>query len=123
LSFSRILDEWSVWKDLLDDGTFTEDGNVFTAEPDDGIKSNWWNPAWIPFTYNGAGDHLCLDLDPADGGAYAQIIRMWHDGVERTLENTSFTEWLTTYTEDLEQGRYSFEEGYLEKKEEPTIES
>ncbi len=58
LSTSRVLQEWRVWKDLLDGGDF--DG----AEscPQSGIRSEWWNPSWIPFTYNGAGDHLCLDL-------------------------------------------------------------
>lgn len=123
LSFDRMLNEWSIWKDLLDADTFVEDGQPITSDPDAGIKADWWNPAWIPFTYNGAGDHLCLDLDPADGGRYGQVIRMWHDDGVRTLEYASFKDWLSGYIEDLEQGRYIFDGDYLEKKEEPAAES
>lgn len=117
LSFSRIQDEWSAWKDLFDDGTFIENEEALTSEAPTDIKSDWWNPAWIPFTYNGAGDHLCLDLDPAEDGSYGQVIRMWHDDAERTLEYSSFLEWLTNYVEDLEQGKYFFKDGFLELKE------
>jgi cell wall assembly regulator SMI1 len=113
LTFDRILDEWTVWKDLAEGEEFADD----TSDPEAGIRNDWYNVNWIPFTYNGSGDHLCLDLDPAPGGKYGQVIRMWHDDAVRTLEYASFTEWLTAYIEDLKAGEFVFEDGYLKKKE------
>ncbi len=37
LSLARIIDEWTVWKDLLNSGTF--DG--IQSDPQPGIKSDW----------------------------------------------------------------------------------
>jgi len=57
LSIERVIEEWSVWKDLLDKGELGEcqDGR---SEPDKGIKSHWWNSKWIPITWDGSGNHF-----------------------------------------------------------------
>ncbi len=95
-----ILGAWKIWHKLVASGDFAD----CNAEPDDGIKDDWYNLKWIPFTSNGAGDHLCLDFDPAEGGTVGQIIRVWHDDDQRTLVARSFREWLyrfvVEYTED-----------------------
>jgi cell wall assembly regulator SMI1 len=57
------------------------------------VRDDWWNPRWIPFTHDGGGNHLCLDLDPAEGGAVGQVISMWHDSGERAVQGHSFGEW------------------------------
>lgn len=90
LAVEDILSEWSAWKELVTSGDFDE----CTSEPDEGIKDDWYNLNWIPFTSNGGGDHLCLDLDPTDGGTVGQVIRVWHDDDRRTLVARSFREWL-----------------------------
>lgn len=90
LSSRDILNAWKVWHKLVVSGDFED----CSAEPDDGIKDDWYNLKWIPFTSNGAGDHLCLDLDPAEGGIVGQVIRVWHDDDQRTLVARSFREWL-----------------------------
>lgn len=97
LSTSRILQEWRIWKGLLDGGDF-EDAE---SSPQSGIRPLWWSPAWIPFTYNGAGDHLCLDLDPAGEGARGQIITLWHDDGAREKQANSFAQWFTHYVDKL----------------------
>ncbi|NRO98830.1 molybdenum cofactor biosynthesis protein MoaA [Paraburkholderia sp. NMBU_R16] len=95
-----ILKAWKVWHKLVVSGDFED----CSAEPDDGIKDDWYNLKWIPFTSNGAGDHLCLDFDPAEGGTVGQVIRVWHDDDQRTLVARSFREWLhrfvVEYTDD-----------------------
>jgi len=95
LSSQRILDEWSIWKDLLNGGDF--DGTE--AEPGAGIQPVWWSPKWIPFTYNGAGDHLCLDLDPASSGRAGQVITLWHDDGARKKKADSFIQWFTEFVD------------------------
>lgn len=95
LSSRRIIDEWAIWKDLLDGGDF--DGAE--AEPGAGIQPVWWSPKWIPFTYNGAGDHLCLDLDPASGGRAGQVITLWHDDGARKKKADSFAQWFAEFVD------------------------
>lgn len=90
LSLEGIVRQWRIWKDLYDSGTF-EDTN---SEPARGVKDDWWNPKWIPFTYDGSGNHHCIDLDPGKGGRLGQVILMWHDSEERPVEAKSFSDFL-----------------------------
>jgi cell wall assembly regulator SMI1 len=109
LSVERMLEEWTIWKDLLDSNTFE---NNFSS-PDSGVKNNWWNPLWIPITYDGSGNHYCLDLDPSEQGHYGQIIRMWHDDDVRSLVATSFDDWVYEYTNKLLSGQLVYSEDYF----------
>lgn len=97
LDIKGILSEWTCWRDLVVDGEF--DG--MTSDPDAGVKDAWYNLAWIPFTRNGMGDCLCIDLDPAPGGTVGQVIRMWHDDDRRERVAASFEEWLCRMVTDI----------------------
>jgi cell wall assembly regulator SMI1 len=108
LSTKRVIEEWSVWKELLDKGDFKDS----QSQADKGIKPDWWNSKWIPITYDGSGNHYCIDLDPDKGGTSGQIIRMWHDSAERELIANSFKEWISNYVNDLEKGKYVYSEDW-----------
>jgi cell wall assembly regulator SMI1 len=108
LSCADIFNQWSVWKGLLDGGDF----EGISSEPQLGIKDDWWNAKWIPFTHNGCGDHLCLDLDPAASGAVGQIITMWHDEGSRAIDAQSFSAYFTTYVADVIAGQYVYSDEY-----------
>ncbi len=112
LSLARILDEWQVWKGLLDGGNFTQDGAPQASDADEGIQPVWWHPHWLPITYDGSGNHYCLDLAPGEGGHVGQIIRMWHDDSERTLAAPSFEEWIRAYAGQLERDELVYSEDY-----------
>jgi cell wall assembly regulator SMI1 len=112
LSLERMLDEWRVWKDLLDGGEF--EGNTVNAPA--GVQAVWWHPAWIPLTYNGGGDHHCLDLAPAPGGKVGQVVSMWHDYDDRSRLAWSFAEWLEAFADHLEEGRWHVNEYGLEEE-------
>ncbi|AIJ09094.1 MULTISPECIES: SMI1/KNR4 family protein [Edwardsiella] len=96
LSTQNILMSWSVWRDLLEEGDF--EGKV--ARPAEGIRPGWWLPGWIPFASNGGGDYLCLDLTPAVGGDYGQVINVFHDVADRVVEMRSFSAWFTRFVVD-----------------------
>lgn len=116
LSTERIMDEWQVWKDLYDRGVFDES----EVDADDHVKQVWWHPFWIPLTYDGSGNHYCLDLSPDEGGKKGQIIRIWHDSPERELIANSFTEWVKGFAEGLENNKYVYSEewgGIINKEE------
>jgi len=113
LSMERILEEWNVWKELLENDSFTDaDDDAFVSDSDTGIKNNWWNIHWIPFTYDGSGNHICIDLDPSVEGNYGQIIRVWHDDSARELLANSFKEWIEEYISQLENNEYIFSDDY-----------
>ncbi|MGL5058964.1 MAG: SMI1/KNR4 family protein [Microcoleus sp.] len=111
LSLERIADEWHVWKELLDSDTFkTEDGEDIGSEAAPGICNVWWSPKWIPLTYDGAGNHDCLDLNPAVGGTVGQIVTMWHDDPDRQIVAPNFRVWLQQYADGLASGQLIFSE-------------
>jgi cell wall assembly regulator SMI1 len=105
LSAENVVIQWDVWRDLLEGGDF--EGT--TSEPQKGIRNDWWNPKWIPITYDGNGNHLCIDLEPARGGRPGQIITMWHDSAERELMYASFTDWLEHILNGVESGEIVFD--------------
>ncbi|MFC5652714.1 SMI1/KNR4 family protein [Paenibacillus solisilvae] len=109
LSAERILEEWRIWKDLYDKSIFAD----FDADVQTGIVSTWWQPAWIPLTYDGAGNHHCLDLFPADSGTSGQIISMWHDGAERRILAGSYRQWFEylVQTYEANDAEFVFESG------------
>lgn len=97
----------------MDDGTFqTDDGEDQGSEAVPGICNVWWSPKWIPLTYDGSGNHDCLDLNPAEGGTFGQIITMWHDDPVREIVAPSFRDWLMQQAEGLESGKFIFSEEY-----------
>jgi cell wall assembly regulator SMI1 len=108
MSLERIVDEWTVWKDLLDGGDF--DGSH--SDSDGATVTDWWHPRWIPLTYDGAGNHHCLDLHPGPSGTAGQIIRMWHDDPSREVLARSYREWLDLLVTAFEAGRYELSEEY-----------
>jgi len=110
LSVERVEDEWEVWTELIDGGDFVST----KLKVDKGIKNCWWNKKWIPFAYNGAGDHLCLDLDPdiSNNGQVGQVITMWHDQHKRELLAPSFAVWFQQYVTEVIDGKYQYKEGF-----------
>ena len=75
LSAQEILAEHRIWRGLLDGGDLS--GRI--ASPSMGVRGVWWSPRWIPITSDGAGNSLCIDLDPAESGRPGQIMTLWHD--------------------------------------------
>ncbi|TCW78638.1 molybdenum cofactor biosynthesis protein MoaA [Burkholderia sp. SRS-46] len=91
LSARQILAQWSIWRELVASGDLAD----CEGEPEPGIRGDWYNLKWIPLTHNGSGDHLCVDLDPDDGGRVGQVIRVWHDSPEREHVAAGVGEWLS----------------------------
>ncbi|MCS0584224.1 SMI1/KNR4 family protein [Massilia pinisoli] len=108
LSTDEILAQWTVWKELLDGGDFAG----YKSDPANGIRGDWWNAGWIPFTHNGCGDHFCLDLAPDTAGSQGQVITMWHDWGERERLSPSFGAWFTSYTKRVFSGDVVYSDEY-----------
>ena len=106
-SLENVVREWTVWKELLDGGDFDDISSDADGRT---IRTDWWNPRWIPFTQNGGGDSHCFDLEPGPEGVVGQIIEMIHDSGDRPYEAESLREWLQKFADDLEAGEYVYGE-------------
>lgn len=93
LSIEEILLNWTIWKELLNSGYF--EGCL--VDNDKEIQPDWWNIGWLPFTDNGAGDHICIDFNPTNLGVIGQIIEVWHDNNSRRVIASSFQSWLNSF--------------------------
>jgi cell wall assembly regulator SMI1 len=109
LSLERVREEWVAWKALLDEGTFRD----FRSTSDGQTAEDWWHPRWLPLTYDGAGDHHCLDLHPGPTGQPGQIIQMWHDDSPRPVVAPSYRDWLAAFADALDAGKYVYSEQYI----------
>ncbi|WP_132833215.1 SMI1/KNR4 family protein [Pseudomonas sp. JUb52] len=98
MSSKKIMKRWAICKDLLDEGDFEE----AEAKAHPYVKDVWWSVKWVPFTYNGSGDHLCVDMEPRSGGTQGQIIEVWHDYASRNVISDSFSQWFASYVHGLE---------------------
>ena len=107
LSTKRIIEEFNTWKNLLD--TKLKDK---ISSPDDGVKNDWWNTNWIPFTSDGCGDHYCLDLSPSSNGIEGQIITLWYELPEREIVSKSFSQWFEEYINLLNSGELIYSKEY-----------
>ena len=113
LSIERIIDEYNIWQELYQNGTFQDDGTPYGCEPEAGIKPDfWWNPKWIPLTADGSGNSKMIDLDPSEQGTAGQIIHMWNDDSSREKAANSLREFLENYVRDLEAGLYVLDDEY-----------
>ncbi len=107
LSTHRIIEEFNIWKNLL---AKELQGKVST--PDDGVKNDWWNINWIPFTSDGCGDHYCFDLSPTATGTKGQVITLWYESAEREIVSKSFSQWFEEYVCELNSGNLLYSKEY-----------
>lgn len=107
LSTHRIIEEYNKWKDLLENEL---QGKI--SVPDDGVKNDWWNKQWIPFTSDGCGDHYCFDLSPSATGTSGQVITLWHELSPREIVAKSFAQWFNEYIGELNSGELFYSKEY-----------
>jgi cell wall assembly regulator SMI1 len=106
MSFAEVVQDWKMMNELLEASDF-EDRH---AKSDQGVRNDWWNTGWVPFASNGGGDYFCVDLAPAVGGKKGQVITVNHESGEHKVLAPSFREWLYRFANDLEDGKFSFDE-------------
>ena len=107
LSTHRIIEEFNTWKNLLNTQLQGK-----SSTPYEGVKNDWWNTNWIPFTSDGCGDNYCLDLSPTNTGTKGQIITLWYESSEREIVAPSFSLWFEEYVEQLYSGELIYSEEY-----------
>lgn len=83
--------------EVIENWTFLQeefDPEELGVDAQQGIKPVAWNTKWIPIASNGGGDYLCIDTDPTEEGTVGQVLYFWHDWEYRSVEATSFFEFV-----------------------------
>ena len=70
----------------MDDGITRREGNP--------VHAAYWIPGWLPFAIDGGGNSYAVDLSPAFGGTYGQVILIGPDEDERRVLAATIAEWL-----------------------------
>lgn len=94
LSITRILAVWRVLTGMDRAGEF----DAHEARPGAGVKAGWWRPGWVPFTADGAGNHLCLDVDPGPDGRVGQVLEFDHEFGSRDVQAPGFALWFASFS-------------------------
>ncbi|MFM2249031.1 MAG: hypothetical protein RL071_5106 [Pseudomonadota bacterium] len=68
------------------------------------MRKLWGSDQWVPFAIDHAGGALCVDLDPAPGGAPGQVLDLDHEGPRKVLF-PDLVALLTSLALELEVGR------------------
>jgi cell wall assembly regulator SMI1 len=105
LSLAQLVNSWLGFQNSRRMGYY--EGR--RSKPTGPIKSDWYNPLWIPIFTNEEGEFVLLDLDPAPKGKVGQLVEFSRGrGVTKVLAG-SFREFLEGVGRDLEAGKYHFD--------------
>lgn len=113
-SLEEMVAEWQMFQELEEIGTWSDDDPpYYFTEPiiragwqTGPIQPTWWHQRWIPIGRDRAGNHCCLDLIPTQGGSVGQVIDRDHEvGPSRVLASR-FLDILSSFAQDLENGKY-----------------
>jgi cell wall assembly regulator SMI1 len=63
--------------------------------------------SWVVFADPGSGDQLGLDLRPADGGQFGQVLSIVHDPPSLFVLAPSYRAWFEALVERYESGQYT----------------
>ncbi len=107
LSTSDIYDQWMAWQELAEEDFATE----ITGEsyPHDAIKPTYINLRWIPFTHDGSGNHLGIDLDPGVAGVMGQVINFGTDENNKFVLAPSLKDFMTWMLAQYQSGNYQID--------------
>jgi cell wall assembly regulator SMI1 len=89
----RALAEYRTWQGVYEDRG--DDFNTLvTVRGNDPVHREYWRPGWFPFAIDGGGNAYAVDLSPAPGGQYGQVILIGPDEDERRVLAPSLGEFL-----------------------------
>ncbi len=113
LSLQNMEKAWKTNSQLLETGGLGKN----RGDPVGPVRPVFWDPQWIPVARDGAGDLVCVDMHPAEGGKSGQIINFWHADTKREVIAGSYGAWLDQFAQDLKAGKYRLEDDGLVRRD------
>lgn len=107
-TIQEVVELWNMYC-----GVWTTDAWGTGSIPVGPVRPDWWNPRWIPITFN-QGCCYFVDLDPAPGGQMGQVVSYVCGNPRIKLIDPStkvvaacFRQWVEKLATDLERGAIS----------------
>ncbi|HUH83682.1 MAG TPA: SMI1/KNR4 family protein [Stellaceae bacterium] len=96
VSLEKALQTYRGWLDIYVSAgdSFASDFDHCTAREGNPVFGEYWRPGWTAFSLDGGGNSYAVDLSPAPGGVYGQVIAIGSDEDERRVPARSMTELL-----------------------------
>ena len=111
---SLAFDSWQgVSKHASED--FSDIDKTIVSVPPKHTKKNYINAHYFPFSHDGAGNHIVIDLDPDQEGVKGQIINYGTDENTRYVIAPSLDDFLAFCIHQIEIGNYIVKEPIDEK--------
>jgi cell wall assembly regulator SMI1 len=87
------LGSYRAWAEVSAELGASADQGI-TARAGDPVHAEYWRPGWFPFASDGGGNFYAVDLSPAPGGSYGQVIVIGRDEDERRVLAPSLSAFL-----------------------------
>lgn len=107
LSLEEMVSEWKIWSEL--EPEYQTMGDHYSI-PSGWIKEQYINRHWIPFCHDGGGNHLGIDLSPAEHGVVGQVINFGRDEEMKYVIARSLGEFIHFMRDTVRHGNYTIEE-------------
>ena len=82
-SLDELTEQYAGWHDLIfGSGGMAGDNlieTLYASQPPQTVQLRYWLPGWLPLCGDGNGNHVALDLSPAERGTPGQLITMGAD--------------------------------------------
>jgi internalin A len=103
LSLEELAAEWQVWADLEEE--YGEEDNHYSV-PLGWIKERYINRGWLPISEDGGGNHLGIDMAPAEQGIAGQVINFGRDEETKYVIAHQLSDMLRFIRDTVKEGRF-----------------
>lgn len=113
LPLAAVRAHWDSWRGIVDEWSpedLKEASQFSTSAQPGAIQPLYANKYWIPFAYDYGGNHLGVDLDPAEHGTLGQVINFGRDEDEKFVVASSLEAFMQWLVEQLESGNFAIRE-------------
>lgn len=112
-SLAQVVNHWQNWTkgygENVMDGSAPSLDEVCRSFPCDFVRHVYFDPGWIPLTYDSGGNHIGVDLNPGPNGKRGQVIIFGRDDELHCVLALSWGQFLTDLADELDQGNFSLD--------------
>lgn len=112
LSIADLLEQWETWKDDVRENPELNESAYNSSAVPGVVKALYSNPLWLPFAYDGVGNHIGVDLDPGPNGRVGQVINFGCDEEVKYVLGQTVDDFIQRIVKELERGNFILSNDY-----------
>jgi cell wall assembly regulator SMI1 len=110
IPLKKIVIERQRWSDLSAASSSEDLANNVEVGKSQKVLPYYWHQQWIPLTFEGQGDSLCVDLSPDNKGTIGQLIAVYNEDWRRPVIAKSLGVYLNNLVKKLSSDEYQYSE-------------